>query len=154
MQVPSIEEVGALLEAADDWFNAYIAMCAFAGLSLGEASGVQVGDVRFLERSVYVHRQVQRGVGSVAIVPPKHGSERGAPAPDDLLNLLAHHVEQIGVHGSQGWFFVGEGGMPPHANTIAYWWRKTQRDAGVSGTTCTTSDTSTHRASSPLAATS
>lgn len=133
MQVPSLEDVGALLEAADDWFKTYIALCAFAGMRRGEAAGVQVGDVRFLERSVYIHRQVQRGVGSVAIVPPKHGSERVVPVPDELLTLLARHVDVIGVHGAEGWLFVGEGGMPPHENTIAYWWRKTQRDAGLSG---------------------
>ena len=122
-----------LLEVADDWFRSYIALCAFAGLRLGEASAVQVSDLRFLERSVGVHRQVQRGDSGVAIVPPKHGSERVIAAPDELLTMLAQHIDQVGVHGAEGWLFVGDGGMPPHANTIAYWWKKTQRDAGLSG---------------------
>ena len=43
---------------ADERFRPFIALCAFAGLRLGEAAGVQLGDVDFLRRSLKVSRQV------------------------------------------------------------------------------------------------
>ena len=35
--------------------------------------------------------------------------------------------------GRHRWLFAGEGDDPPHQNTVGYWWRKTLRDAGLSG---------------------
>jgi integrase len=40
MELPPPEQVRALLEAADDEFMTFLALCAFAGLRLGEAAGV------------------------------------------------------------------------------------------------------------------
>ena len=52
-------------------------LAAFAGLRLGEAAAVQVGDIDFLHRSLRVRRQVQRaGGGAVEIRAPKYRSER------------------------------------------------------------------------------
>ena len=140
MRIPTPDEVRAILAAADDWFRPFIALCAFAGLRLGEASAAQLSDVDFLRRTITVERQVQRSSGDaraagevVAIVPPKYGSERVVFVPDELTAMIAWHVEHVGVRGDEAWLFVGQGGMPPHGNTIAYWWRKTTEAAGVKG---------------------
>ena len=74
-------------------------------------------------------RQTHSGVGAGA---PKYGSERAVFLPDGLVATLAAHVEHVGVR-PQGWLFVGAGDNPPHQNTVGYWWRKTLRDAGLSG---------------------
>jgi len=58
MSIPTPPQVGALLAAADDRFAAFIALCVFGGLRLGEAAALQVGDVDFLRRRVVVSRQV------------------------------------------------------------------------------------------------
>lgn len=132
MSIPSPGDVGKLLDAAEPWFLPLVAMCAFAGLRLGEAAAVQLTDIDFLRRTLKVERQVQRaGKGEVSITPPKYGSERLVHIPDGLVQLLARHVEQIGVHGRQDWLFLGDGGLPPHQNTIGYWWRKTVKAAGL-----------------------
>ncbi|QDG90750.1 hypothetical protein NIBR502770_02735 [Pseudarthrobacter sp. NIBRBAC000502770] len=47
--------------------------------------------------------------------------------------MLAAHIEKIGVYGPQQWLLNGSDGMPPHRNTVGYWWRKTVKDAGLSG---------------------
>ncbi|RAX45006.1 site-specific integrase [Arthrobacter sp. AQ5-06] len=134
MAIPSTTDVGRLLEACEDWFRPFIALCAFAGLRLGEAAAVQLSDVDFLRRTLSVQRQVQRaGEGNVSITPPKYGSERMVHIPDGLVQMVAAHVEKFGVYGAEQWLFVGGGGMPPHQNTVGYWWRKTVRDAGLSG---------------------
>ena len=132
MRVPTPDEMRATLEAADPWFGTYIRLCAFAGLRLGEASAVQVGDVEFLQRRLNVRRQVQRAGGQeVRISPPKYGSERQVFVPDELTKAVAWHVENIGTRGAEQWLFTGAGGNPPHGNTVHYWWKKTIAVAGV-----------------------
>ena len=41
LKLPSPEQVGAALREAPDGFHAFVAVCAFAGLRLGEAAGLQ-----------------------------------------------------------------------------------------------------------------
>ena len=126
--------VGQLMAVADERFQPFIALCAFAGLRLGEAAGVQLGDVDFLRTSLKVSRQVQRvNGGAIDVRAPKYGSERVVYLADSLVNVLAEHVAAHGTTGNDRWLFAGEGDDPPHQNTVGYWWRKTLRDAGLSG---------------------
>lgn len=131
MEIPTPGQVKAILEAADERFVAFVAVCAFAGLRLGEAAALQRDDIDFLRRELRVRRQVQRaGAGEVEIRLPKYGSERTVPLPDDLLAILSRHID-LG-HGGE-WLFAGAAKDPPHQNTVGYWWRKTLHNAGVSG---------------------
>src|SRR4051812_35319801 len=50
MTLPTTAQGGAVLQAADDAFRPFVALCAFAGLRLGEAAAVQVEDIDFLRR--------------------------------------------------------------------------------------------------------
>lgn len=130
MAIPSTQDVGKLLRAAEPWFETYIALCAFAGLRLGEAAAVQLTDVDFLRRTLHVQRQIQRAAGGrIEITPPKYGSERTVFLADALLQLLSRHVQEVGTRGTEQWLFVGDKGLPPHQNTVGYWWRKTRKDA-------------------------
>ena len=60
MLIPTPEQVATARGACPDpAFVGFIGVCAYAGLRLGEAAGLQVGDVDFLRREVRVRRQVQ-----------------------------------------------------------------------------------------------
>lgn len=132
MQVPTPAAVSAALSAADEWFRVYVALAAFAGLRLGEASALQVGDIDFLRRQVRVQRQVQRtDGGGVKITPPKYGSERVVFIPDELATMLAWHIQHVGVHGDEQWLFSNGRGEPPHQNTVGHWWRSLFRRSGL-----------------------
>ena len=132
MTVPAPEDIGKIMSAADVRFRPFIGLCAFAGLRLGEAAAVKVDDIDFLRRTLTVSRQVQRATkDQVEIRAPKYGSERVVFLPEDLVNMLAVHV-QAGVRPER-WLFVGVHDGPPHQNTVGYWWRKTLRDAGLKG---------------------
>jgi len=133
MRIPAPAGVGSLLAAADLAFRPYVALCAFAGLRLGEAAGVQVADVDFLRRELAVSRQVQRANGGgVEIRAPKYGSERVVYLPDDLLALLAEHVRtQVPASPAERWLFRGRDHDPPHHNTIGFRWRRTVAAAGL-----------------------
>jgi integrase len=125
MTIPTPEQVGRLLETADDDFAVFIGLCAFAGLRLGEAAAIQVADVNFLRRTLRVERQVQRaGAGGVEIRAPKYGSERTVFLPDALLAMLSQLISRRGTAGEPAaWLFVGTNGNPPYAGTIWHRWK-------------------------------
>jgi integrase len=133
MTIPTPAEVGALLHAADD-FAAFVALCAFAGLRLGEAAGVQVGDVDHLRRRLTVARQVQREYGGVVqIRPPKYGSERVVHLPDGLVTILNDHIGRTGSFDPGRWLFGGKGDQPLHHSSVRRRWERTLKAAGLSG---------------------
>ena len=68
MTIPATEEVRLAFGAAAPEFRAFIGLAAFAGLRLGEAAGVQVGDIDFLRRTLDVRRQVQGATRKTAQV--------------------------------------------------------------------------------------
>jgi integrase len=87
MQLPAAAQVRAVIDASDCQFRVFVMLCAFAGLRLGEAAGLQVGDIDVAARTITVRRQVQRASGpAVVISPPKHGSERTVYLADGVLD--------------------------------------------------------------------
>lgn len=131
MTIPSPAQVWDALEAAPEWFAPYVALCAFAGLRLGEASGLQVRDVDFLHRTVRIARQVQgENRATTEVVSPKHGSERVVYVPDELLKMLARHVETVGAYGDEGWLF-SLGGHLLNRNAAGNQWRNVRKAAGL-----------------------
>lgn len=131
MTIPTPEQVGRALEAAPEWFAPYIAVCAFGGLRLGEAAGLQLGDVDFLRRTISVSRQIQGNTkASAEVVPPKHGSERAVYVADELLQILARHVETVGVFGKEQWLF-GTGGTYFNRNSAGDHWRQVRESSAL-----------------------
>jgi integrase len=133
MTLPTTGQVRALLDSASPVFVAFVAVCAFAGLRLGEAAALRVGDIDFLRRTLSVQRQVQRmNGGKVDIRAPKYGSERTVYLPNALVQIIARHVqEHCPGTGPDRWLFPGENGHPWHQNTVGYYWRTTRAAAGV-----------------------
>lgn len=58
--IPAANEVGALLRESRDKFVAFIGLCAFGGLRLGEAAALKVSYIDFIRREIRIDRQVQR----------------------------------------------------------------------------------------------
>lgn len=131
MAIPTVEQVREALNFAPEWFRAYVAVCAFAGLRLGEAAGLQLSDVDFLRRTITVRRQLQgannRTLESSA---PKHGSERLVYIPPQLAEVLAKHVQDFGVRGDEQWLF-GVNGNCFNRGTAGHYWRVTREAAGL-----------------------
>lgn len=91
MRIPAPVEVGQLMSSCTDHLavmRAFVAVCAFAGLRLGEVCGLKVSDVDFLRGEIHVERQSQRGEVRV----PKYGSTRTVHIPRQLVETLAEHV--------------------------------------------------------------
>jgi len=81
MTLPSTVDVKELLDASDTAFRAFVGLCAFAGLRLGEAAGVQLGDIDLIRRTLSVSRQVQRAQGCFEIRAPKYGRSASSSWP-------------------------------------------------------------------------
>ncbi len=132
--LPTVEQVHAVLEIARPDFRTFVSLCAFAGLRLGEASGVQVRDLDVANRRLRISRQIQRINGSgIEVRQPKFGSERVVFVPAQLVSELVDHIDDRVSADEPRWLFRGEGADPPHQNSIGYLWRKTIRDAGIEG---------------------
>lgn len=136
MGIPTPEEVGLLIAHADSGrvstrkgFRAYVQLCAFAGLRKGEASGVQVGDIDFLRRTLRVERQIQRDGSTFKVCPPKYGSEGTVYLPGALMTELAQHVASHAAgEGPARWLFPYRDG-PLYDNGVNWRWKATRTSA-------------------------
>ena len=129
MKLLTIDEVRTVLEHAGD-FEAFVAVCVFAGLRLGEAAGLQLGDVNFLGRSIRVERQVQGSTNAGAkLVPPKYGSERTIFVPADLTATLAAHVAREGITRPDEMLFRTPLGHLWNRNSAGGEWRRIRKAA-------------------------
>src|SRR3954452_13061050 len=130
MTIPTTEDVGRALSVASVWFRPFVAVCAFAGLRLGEAAGLHLADVDFLRRTVSVQRQVQGETAATsAAVAPKYGSERVVYVPTELLAILAEHVGRLGI-GPIEWL-IPNGDRPFNRNSAGEQWRRIRAAAGL-----------------------
>lgn len=131
MAIPTPEQVAVARGACPDpAFIGFIAVCAYAGLRLGEAAGLQVGDVDFLRREIRIRRQVQGQTrNTTKIVPPKAGSARTLYVDDHLIELLSTHVRDFGTWGDEGWLFGV--GILLNRNSAGNLWRRTRAKVGM-----------------------
>lgn len=134
MVIPTTTQVGDVLHHAPENFTAFVGLCAFGGLRLGEAGGLKVSDINFMRREVRVERQAQIvNGGEVDIRPPKYGSERTVYIPQDLVTMLSEHVRlHCAGEDPDRWMFTDSRGKPLHQNSADYLWRRTKTKAGVS----------------------
>jgi integrase len=132
MSIPDTGEVGTLISAAGPEFSAFVGLCAFVGLRLGEAAALKVSDIDFLRRELQVSRQVQRVTGGIEIRPPKYGSERVVYPPDGLVRLLSEHVRlYLPGDDPDRWLFPGRGENPLHQDSVTAKWRRVRAAAGL-----------------------
>lgn len=124
MKLLSVEQLAAALAACDEWFRPFVAVCAFAGLRLGEAAGLQLGDVDFLRRTVTVARQMQgSSTRTTRVEEPKAGSGRVVYVPEALTKTLASHVAAHGVDDSSAFLLRRPTGELWNRNSAATAWR-------------------------------
>lgn len=131
MKLLDVDQVAAALDAAGD-FRGFVAVCAFAGLRLGEAAGLQLRDVNFLRRTLSVARQVQGStIKAAAIVEPKYGSERTIYVPDALLEILAAHVDAQRISRPDEQLFTTALGRLWNRNNAGEEWRRIRAAAAL-----------------------
>ena len=59
---------------------------------------------------------------------PKHGSKREAFIADELIEMLARHIEEHGT-ADDGWLFHNGANTPLPPSTVDSWWQRTVKSA-------------------------
>lgn len=145
----SVAQVRALADAASLRARPIILTQAGLGLRIGEVLGLQVEDVDFLRRVVYVRKQLARDGRTLAECKTPR-SVRDVPLPANVADELAAHLGRFPARG--GFVFASTHGRP--------WWHEqygsraftaAAREAGLPEGT-TTHDLRHHYASVLLAA--
>jgi integrase len=104
---PTVEEVTEVISAMPDRYRAAAILLAGSGLRIGELFGLQVSDVKFLERTVRVERQRLQN-GEIAKAKTAK-SVRTVPLSQVVLDALAAHLAE---YPSDDALFVDAEGQP------------------------------------------
>lgn len=132
MKILTIGQTRTVLDEAGD-FRPFVEVCLFAGLRLGEAAGLQLGDVNFLARSIRVERQVQGStIKTARTVPPKYGSERTIFVPNALIETIAAHVSERRITDLAEPLFTNPLGALWNRNSAGEQWRRIRTTAKLS----------------------
>jgi integrase len=107
----SWDELGRLADAAGEWAP-LIWLLGTTGLRIGEAIGLQVGDVT--GSRIRVQRTVSYNSTGALVGPPKSGKGRDVPVPNFVLGQLP-----TAKRAPSDWLFVG----PHGARLDAHSWR-------------------------------
>lgn len=136
MRLLTVDQVGKALDVAPPEFRAFVAVCVFAGLRLGEAAALQVGDIDFLRRTVAVNRQAQgTSAGNLKISAPKYGNKRSVPVADVLLGILSQHIAVHSIRGAESYLFRTATGDLYGRTSASKAWSKIRDAAGIESAT-------------------
>lgn len=105
---PTVEEVTRVIAAIPDRYRAAAILLAGSGLMIGELLGLQVADVKFLERTVRVERQRLQS-GKIAKAKTSK-SVRTVRLAQLVVDALAAHLATY--HPSNDALFADEHGNP------------------------------------------
>jgi integrase len=72
--------------------RALVLLLGLAGLRIGEATALQVGDVDFMRRSVKITKAASEVNGQVIVGLTKTGGNRAVPLPSVVTDALSAHL--------------------------------------------------------------
>ncbi|HEX5088029.1 MAG TPA: tyrosine-type recombinase/integrase [Nocardioides sp.] len=130
MNIPTTSQVRLAMDSAPEHFRLFVALCAFAGLRLGEAAA-QVGDVDFAKQRLCIRRQVQGQTRAhLEVGLPKVGSERDIAIPEMLADLVTRHINEVGTFDDERWLFKS-GSHLLTRNGAGHQWRQIREGIGM-----------------------
>lgn len=123
----TVHQVDALAAAIDPRYRAMVVLAAGAGLRQGEAFGICLPNIHFLERRLAVETQVKivnnRQVLSATLKTP--ASRRQVPLADAVAKELSAHLARFPTHPeSQALFTAARGGYLKRSTFNELVWRK------------------------------
>lgn len=125
------EQVAAVRDALPRPLQALVTLAAGTGMRQGEAFGLTVDRVRFLERIAVVDRQLVTVAGQAPTLgPPKtQASVRSIPLPQVVVDALAAHLAEFPA-GADGFVFTWAG-KPITRSVFGHKWRAAVKSAGL-----------------------
>lgn len=128
----STDQVNAVRDALPVELRVLVTLAAGTGVRQGEAFGLTVDRVRFLERTVTVDRQLVTVQGQAPTFgPPKtRASHRTIPLPQVVVDALAAHLAAFPAAPPDGLVFTISG-KPITRSVFGHKWRAAIETAGL-----------------------
>jgi integrase len=126
---PTVEEVASMSAAIEERYRALVVTLAGSGLRIGEALGLNVSDVNFLQRTIRVDKQ-RRQDGTIGPVKSA-SSRRTVPVGRVVIDELAAH---LAAHPTHGPIFLDSLGQPLRYRIWRGIWERTARPLGIAHT--------------------
>lgn len=99
------DEIPALLAVCDPWERAWVLLGLGTGVRISESLAVRVDKLEFLHRRLRVDDQARTPqTGAVELSPLKNRKPRVVPLDEQLVDVLARHIEVYGT-GADGVLF-------------------------------------------------
>lgn len=127
--IPSPDEIKAILATAEGRWRPFLLTAIFAGLRASELRGLRWTDVDFDRREIHV-RQRADNRGSMGS-PKSETSQRTIPLPPTALNALREWRLACPKGAANLVFPTGTGRAEGHANIVQRGWQPTQVRAGI-----------------------
>jgi integrase len=125
--MPSKDQVATLIRVTASPYDTLFALCAYAGLRLGEARALTWDDIDLDNRVLTVRQQLRLTPGGGwETAPPKYGSYRSVPIAPELGRVLARHPgtgPELAVHGPEG--------APVHPGSAHLVWTRQRASCGL-----------------------
>ena len=127
----SVEQVVAVREHMPERARAMVTVAAGVGLRRGEVLGLTVDRIDFLRRTITVDRQLVQTPGKgMQFGPPKtSASVRTVPAPVEVIQRLAHHIELNSIEHPWGLVFTNSRRREWSRSRFSDIWRTAADDA-------------------------
>lgn len=122
--VATIPQVFALADAMPERLSAMILVAGFGSLRAGEVAGLQRGDVDVEAGRIRVARQVPRlNDGTLLVTAPMAGSSRTVTLPEQVVAILADHLDHHTGPDPEDHVFTRQLGTPMHHRYVNRCWR-------------------------------
>lgn len=127
--MPTAEQVAHLITASPAPYDLLFALCAYAGLRLGEARALRWSDIDLENWLIHIRRQARlRPGGGSELAEPKFGSYRTIPMEATVYRLLAARRA-----GTSEAIVYGPRGSLLHPGSIARVWTRQRTACGLPG---------------------
>lgn len=128
--LPSLEDVERIALHVPERYRALVLVAAFAGLRLGEASGMRPSDIDMESKTIRIERQWSQ-VEKALTEPKTRAGNRTVVFADRIAEPLTRHVERF---GTEAFVFTNLRGSPVHpTNFRTRIWQPSATLAGFPG---------------------
>lgn len=123
MRFLNTEEVNALTGAMRDRYRAFVPLCAYAGLRIGEAFGLRWKRVNLFTGTVEVAEIATEVKGRLVMGSPKtKAGRRTVSIPRSVVHALSDHQTANGRPASPDAFVFGDGDEAVRTRSFRRWW--------------------------------
>jgi len=123
-----VDEVGQLVDAHPDRWQAFVLVAAYGGLRFGELAGLCERRIDLLRRKVLVEQAIIEVSGKNYVRPTKSGKPRTVTLPSFVMDVLAEHIRKYPPN-ADGLVFCNEDGTPVRRSNFykSVWWPAIKR---------------------------